>query len=254
MPYDETEMFLRVDAFREGKKIQDPVAMEREVRLMANDKLIARVKLSPGYEEEFALGYCFGEGLIKRLDQVKKINVMGNTIFVEAAAEFDLAYDNYLLSDCISGWRARVETEEVRVTSDYRVKAEEVLRNMRKLRRVSKVWRITGGVHSVALVSNDNFIVVEDISRHVALDKVVGLGIKSSVDFKKSYILTSGRLPGDMVLKVARLNIPIIASRTASLSSGIECALETNLTLIAFVRGKGMNIYTYPERIIHDRK
>ncbi|MDP6612779.1 MAG: formate dehydrogenase accessory sulfurtransferase FdhD [Candidatus Hydrothermarchaeota archaeon] len=53
-----------------------------------------------------------------------------------------------------------------------------------------------------------------------------------------------------MVIKVARVNIPIIASRTAPLSSGIECAQETKLTLIGFVRGMGMNIYTHPERII----
>lgn len=244
-------MFLEVEAFREGKKIKDYVALERELRLVVNDRPLARVKLSPGYEEEFALGYCLGEGLIKKPEHVKKVEVHKNTVFVKAAASFDIAYDNYILSDCVSGWRAHIETEDVWVTSDLRVPARDIYENMVKLRKQSTIWRKTGGVHSVALAGDGYFLLMEDVSRHVALDKVIGLGMKKGVDFSKSYILSSGRLPGDMVIKVARVNLPIIASRTAPLSSGIECALETNLTLAAFVRGKRMNIYTYPERIIN---
>jgi FdhD protein len=253
MFYDDEEMFLEVDAFREGKKIRDCVAVERELRLVVNDKPVARVKMSPGYEEEFALGYCLAEGLIRGIEQLKRIDVRENAAFVEAASSFDLAYDNYLLSDCVSGWRARVETEDVKVVSDLRVKEREIIHNMNKLRKFSEVWRKTGGVHSVALVGETHYLVVEDISRHVALDKIIGLGAKKGVVFGECYILTSGRLPGDMVIKVARMNIPIIASRTAPLSSGVECAMETNLTLAGFVRRGGMNIYTHPERIIRDK-
>jgi len=245
-------MFREVEAIKGGKKIKSFVAEERELRLIVNDRPVASVKLSPGYEEEFAIGYCFGEGLIESLDQILGVRVEENTAYVEADASFKLAYENYLLSDCISGWRAKIETGEVKVESDFdfEVKAEEILGNMQELRKRSKVWRRTGGVHSVALVSKNKFFMAEDISRHIAVDKVIGLGIKKRVDFATSYILTSGRLPGDMVIKVARVNIPIIASRTAPLSSGIECAEGTNLTLIGFVRGREMNIYTHPERII----
>lgn len=243
-------MFREVKAIKGGEKIKSLVAEERELRLIVNDKLVAGVKLSPGYEEEFALGYCFGEGLIESLDQVLGIRVEENTAYVEVDASFEVAYDNYLLSDCISGWRAKIETGDVKVASDYRVKASEIAENMQELRKRSGVWRRTGGVHSVALVTGNNFHMVEDISRHIAVDKAIGLGIKKGVDFATSYILTSGRLPGDMVIKVARVGIPIIASRTAPLTSGIDCAQETNLTLIGFVRGSEMNIYTNPERII----
>lgn len=243
-------MFREVEAIKDGKKAKCLVAEERELRLMVNDKSVASVKLSPGYEEEFALGYCLGEGLIESMDQVSGVRVEENTAYVEADARFELAYENYLLSDCISGWRAKIETGDVKVKSDYKVKADEILRNMQELRKGSEVWRKTGGVHSVALISGDGSLMVEDVSRHIAVDKVIGIGAKKGVDFGRSYILTSGRLPGDMVIKVGRVNVPIIASRTAPLTSGIECALETNLTLIGFVRGREMNIYANPERII----
>lgn len=244
------KMLRRVEAIREGEKIRDYVAVERELRLVVNDKPIAVVKLSPGYEEEFALGYCLGEGLIKDPEEVRRVRLVENTLEVKADASFDLAYETYLLSDCISGWRARIEAEKVRVASAFKVKARELMENMRELRRRSRVWLKTGGVHAVALVSGDSFLVVEDISRHIALDKVIGLGAKQGVGFGESYILTSGRLPGDMVIKAARVNIPIVASRTAPITSGIECAQETELTLVAFLRGRRMNIYTHPERII----
>jgi FdhD protein len=243
-------MFREVEAIKGGKKVKGLVAEERELRLIINDKSVASVKLSPGYEEEFALGYCFGEGLIESLDQVSEVRVEENTAYVEADASFELAYDNYVLSDCISGWRAKIEAGDVKVASDFKVKAAEILGNMQELRRRSRVWRKTGGVHSVALISGNDFHVVEDISRHIAIDKVIGIGMKKGMVFARSYILTSGRLPGDMVIKVARVNIPIVASRTAPLSSGIECAQDTNLTLIGFVRGREMNIYTHCERII----
>ena len=243
-------MFREVEAIKGGKKIKGLVAEERELRLIVNDKLVASVKLSPGYEEEFAIGFCLSEGLIERIDQVSRVTVEENIAYVEVDASFELAYENYLLSDCISGWRAKIETEGVKVASDFKVKVEKVLGNMEELRKRSRVWRKTGGVHSVALITENNFHMVEDISRHIAIDKIIGLGVKGGVEFGNSYILTSGRLPGDMVIKVARVNIPIIASRTAPLSSGIECAQETKLTLIGFVRGMGMNIYTHPERII----
>ncbi len=245
-------MFCEVEAIKDGRKTVDLVAEERELDLIFNDKQVARVKLSPGYEEEFAIGYCLSEGLIRDIKQIEEISVGENTAEVKADASVELVYENYVLSDCIRGWRARAVCEDIRVNSNFKVKSGEILQNMLELQKRSKVWRRTGGVHSVGLVGRgrDSFLNVEDISRHIAVDKIIGIGIKKGVDFSRSYILTSGRMPGDMVIKVARVNIPVIASRTAPLSSGVECAVETDLTLIGFVRGGGMSIYTRAERVI----
>lgn len=242
-------MMQKVKIFKNGEEVEEYVAVERELKLIVNDKTIAGVKLSPGYEEEFAIGYCFGEGLVKSMGSILEVKIVGNTANVKADANFEASYERYILSDCISGWRARIEAEDVQVVSDFKVSSKEILEKMRELREKSGTWEKTGGVHSVALVNRNNFLLVEDISRHIALDKIIGLAIKKSVNLSSSYILTSGRLPGDMVIKAARVNVPIIVSRTAPLSSGIECAEKCNLTLVGFVRGNRMNIYTHPERI-----
>ncbi len=239
----------KVKVFRNGEEIEEYVASERDLRLIVNDRVVAGVKLSPGYEEEFAIGYCFGEGLVKSLDSILEVKIVGNTANVKADANFEASYEKYILSDCISGWRAKIEAEEASVVSDFRVSGREILEKMQELKRRAEVWKKTGGVHSVAIVSRKEFLFVEDISRHIAVDKIIGIAVKKRIDFGSSYLLSSGRLTGDMAVKVARVNIPIIASRTAPLSSSIECAERCNITLAGFVRGNKMNVYTHPERI-----
>lgn len=239
----------KIKIFRNGEEIEEYVASERDLRLIVNDKVLASVKLSPGYEEEFAIGYCLGEGLVKSLNSISEVKIVGNAAYVKADANFEASYEKYILSDCISGWRARIEAEEVQVASDFRVSAGEIFEKMREMRDKAKVWRKTGGAHSVAIVSGKKFLFVEDISRHIAIDKIIGIAVKKGIDLSNSYVLSSGRLTGDMALKIARMNIPVIASRTAPLSSSIECAERCNLTLIGFARGKRMNVYAHPERI-----
>ncbi len=244
------EGWIRVRALKDGVEAWDEVAVERDLRLVINGRTIASVKLSPGYEREFALGYCLGEGFVKSREAIKSIEVAEDEIRVLADESVLAAYERYISSECLTGWRTRIKEEGIRVASKARFGAGEIFENMRRMQRESEVWRRTGGVHSAALVCGGTFLLVEDVSRHVAIDKIIGLAAERSIDFERSYILTSGRMPGDMVVKAARMGVPLIASRTAPIFSGILAAERTGLTLIGFVRGKRMNIYTHSWRIV----
>lgn len=81
------------------------------------------------------------------------------------------------------------------------------------------------------------------------MDKVVGIGLMKCVDLSCCVLLSSGRQSSEIVLKVARSGVPVVASVAGPLESGIHVARETGVTLICFARGKRMNVYTYPERI-----
>jgi len=96
-------------------------------------------------------------------------------------------------------------------------------------------------------------IIREDVSRHVAVDKVIGAAAKKGYDFSKCYIFYSGRMPADMLIKVIRVGIPIIISNAAPASSGIDVARAGNITLIGFVRNNRFTIYNAPERINLDK-
>ena len=235
---------------KDGVEGWDDVALERDVRLVVNGKTIASVKLSPGYEREFAIGYCLGEGFIREKEAIKSVEVGEAEIRVLADEGALAAYERYISSECLTGWRTRIKEEGIRVGSEARFSAEEIFKNMRRMQKQSELWRRTGGVHSAALVCGERFLLVEDVSRHVAIDKVIGLAAEAGIDFGRSYILTSGRMPGDMVIKAARVGVPLIASRTAPIFSGILAAERTGLTLIGFVRGRRMNIYTHAWRVV----
>jgi FdhD protein len=90
----------------------------------------------------------------------------------------------------------------------------------------------------------------EDIGRHNAVDKVIGTVALKNIGFSDKFLASSGRLTGDIVLKAARVGIPVLASLSAAVSSGVEAARLTGLTLIGFVRGTRMNVFTHPERVI----
>ena len=89
----------------------------------------------------------------------------------------------------------------------------------------------------------------EDIGRHNAIDKVIGDMLLKGLDFEDVFLTSSGRLTGDSVLKAIRAKIPIVASFSAAIESGIRLAFGYGITLIGFARGGRMNVYTHPERI-----
>src|SRR3990172_6000610 len=134
-------MIKEVTALQGGKRVKEYVAEERGLRLVVNGRTLAAVKLSPQYEEEFALGYCFGEGLIKDPKAIKWIRIEGDTAHIEADAAFDASYERYISSDCISGWRTRIEEEEITVSSEKKVAEGEIVRGMRELQRRSGAWK-----------------------------------------------------------------------------------------------------------------
>ena len=89
----------------------------------------------------------------------------------------------------------------------------------------------------------------EDIGRHNAVDKIIGFMVLNNILPKHKILLTSGRVSSEILLKTARCGIPILVSRSAPTDLSINLANRLGITLIGFVRGKRMNIYTYERRI-----
>lgn len=101
-----------------------------------------------------------------------------------------------------------------------------------------------------ALVGEGKFIVREDVSRHVAVDKVIGAGLKEGIDFSQSFIVCSGRIPPDRVVKLANVGIPIMVTKAAPTIEGLKIGENAGITLIGFLRNGRFNIYTHPQRIM----
>jgi FdhD protein len=107
-------------------------------------------------------------------------------------------------------------------------------------------------VHAAAIYRTDGSMVAlaEDVGRHNAVDKAIGVAALKQTDFSECFLTSTGRLSGDIVFKASKVGLPIVASLGAALDSGVAMAEAANLTLAGFVRGKRLNIYTFPERIL----
>ncbi|EKQ54328.1 MAG: formate dehydrogenase family accessory protein FdhD [Methanobacterium sp. Maddingley MBC34] len=228
---------------------EDEIVIDEQVNLIINEKFSRSFSISPEALEEFATGYLLGEGLVASIDGIKKIEIDGLNINMEIdLADFDIK-DLVVGSDCFGGWRYKIETIN-RVESEYTVSSNEIFQVMEKLRDEASVWQNTGGAHVAGMVYHGKFISREDVSRHVAADKVIGAAALENVDFSQAFMVYSGRMPADMMIKLARVGVPIIASNAAPTSSGYSVAFKAGITMIGFLRGNRFNIYTNPQRIL----
>lgn len=223
--------------------------------------------------EDFAVGYCLGEGLIKDYSDIKSIQLDGTNILVTTTLahdpEEDLEQEGIVQekkgncehacvcrlleyqgvnSDNAGGIRSELKTIEPN-TSDLKIDASQIIKDIEHLTDEAKIWQRTAGVHVAQLKYEAKIIIREDVSRHVAVDKVIGAASREGYDFSKCYISYSGRMPADMLIKVIRVGIPIILSNAAPAASGIDVAQTGNITMIGFIRDKRFTVFTAPERV-----
>ncbi|MCB1050949.1 MAG: formate dehydrogenase accessory sulfurtransferase FdhD [Acidobacteria bacterium] len=117
-----------------------------------------------------------------------------------------------------------------------------------------KCFSQSGGSHAAGLLNaqGELLLLAEDVGRHNAVDKVIGLHILGTKGpFGARALLLSGRAGFELVYKAAMVGIPLVASLGAPSSSAIELAREAGLTLISFVKDNRLNVYTHRQRFIH---
>lgn len=148
----------------------------------------------------------------------------------------------------IGTWRA---CDLPPIESSYKLLHSVIKRAIQNLNQEMPLFRRTGGTHGAGLADAQGnlLIVAEDVGRHNVVDRVIGKALQEGYPFSSSIMVCTGRLTGDLVLKVAVAGIPFLASISAAITSGIELAEMAGITLIGFVRGSRMNIYSHPDRI-----
>ncbi len=229
-----------------ASEVEDLVALDTKMVMVVNGEELGKFYLSPDDLEDFALGYLIDERYIKSQDDVIKM------VFEPKSIQVTLKdYQNDGRDDlaCYDGWYHRDQTIPS-VESELRVKSEKILQAYDLLIEKAEIWSKTGGTHVAALVDENHFIVREDVSRHVAVDKVIGAGLKESLDYSKSFLVCSGRIPPDRVVKLANVGIPIMVTKAAPTIEGLKIGETAGITLVGFLRNGRFNIYTHPDRII----
>jgi FdhD protein len=221
-------------------KAKERVVTEFGLSIRINGKHFTTNNITPMMEKEYTVGYLFGQGIIDNMDDIESLTVNGNI------AEVTLSKNKNKID------------QYPEICSDLKVQKEDIFAGVRAILK-SRIYAETEAIHSAGLFiqGSEPICIAEDIGRHNALDKIIGYALIHKVDFSHTFAVSTGRMPSDMVLKICRAGIPIVATKTAATNMGIEIGKKCGLTIIGFVResnlkaktSAGMKIYTNPQRI-----
>ena len=261
----------RVDA-RSINSTEDQIAVEEplEIRIRTAGEPkpgtpVTVTMRTPGHDEALALGFLFGEGLVRSMDDVADVGPCGTTgqvVAVQLAAGVAdprpaLQRSFYTTSSCGVCGKSSIEAitrliPKGRVGSSLRMTSATLRQLPEQLRASQSVFASTGGLHAAALVAPDGSLlaVYEDVGRHNATDKLLGaelrLGMRRPVH---SALLLSGRASFELMQKAAMADIELVAAIGAPSSLAVELAQSLGITLVGFLRATGFNVYNGAQRI-----
>lgn len=254
----------------------ETLVVEEPLEIRVNGAPITVTMRTPGSDIELAQGFLLTEGIISRRDDILSVrycrgaaedgsgfsqntyNVLDVTLAPGVPApDVDPTRNFYTTSSC--GVCGKASLDAVRLISKHgpgddptTVTVETLSALPEKLRDEQKVFAATGGLHGAALFTTDGtaLVVREDIGRHNAVDKVVGWALEQRrIPLSGTVLLVSGRASFELTQKAVMAGIPVLAAVSAPSSLAVDLASQSGLTLVAFLRGESMNVYTRPDRV-----
>ena len=243
-----------------AERKRDVVVKEGPVTIFLNDVDLVTLLCSPRNLDYLAVGFMFGEGLIKTKREIKKIfaDEKDGAVWVETREgkklDENILSRRFITTGCGKGLSfvdATGYKKGLKNKSRLRIPASSVTVLMREFQRKSELYRLTGGVHSAGLCDAKRILVFnEDIGRHNAIDKVLGECILKEIKIANPIMITSGRVSSEILIKAARSKIPVVISRSAPTDLAVRLACDLGITLVGFVRGSRMNVYSNGWRIV----
>jgi len=242
---------------------EDITTIEFALTIILNNQELVTLLCSPADLKYLAIGFLVSEGLLKSKDEIKKIAVDDQRGVVRVETEEDKGLVSQLLSRRLitsgggrgaSFYSDADAKNQAKVESQIVISAPQVFALVNQFQHRSQVYKTTGGVHSAALCDTKSILLFsEDIGRHNAIDKIFGECILTDLPTEGRLIITSGRISSEILLKIAKRNIPILISKSAPTNLGVKLAADLGITLIGFARGKRMNVYTDSWRVMTEK-
>jgi len=233
--------------------VEDIIAEEKRLIISVNGKEALKLYCSPVMVRELVVGFFMTEGIIQGNWCMERMTIQyDHDIFVDIPAEGEVSLEGgAITSGCVGGMTfekpltGEILKDEIKIDRDA---LREIFCDFQKR---SGLYNMTGCIHSAAVSDGRHLLVVaEDIGRHNAVDKVIGYCVLESIPMQDKIILVSGRLSSEIAGKCARWDIPIVVSRAAPTALAVDIAEKRGITMVGFMRGKRLNIYSHPGRII----
>jgi FdhD protein len=252
----------------------DLLAAEEPLGVRLNGEALTLTMRTPGDDIDLAAGFLVSEGVVRSAADVSQIRIctgdrcghgehegMGNIADVTLAPGVTLPEGlrrNFLTTSAcgVCGKASIRDICQLPTASlaDDQVPVQPLLLAQLpgRLREAQRVFSATGGLHAAGVFNakGELLTIREDVGRHNAVDKVVGWALREDrLPLAGCVLLVSGRASFELVQKAVMAGIPVLAAVSAPSSLAVELAEEAGLTLVGFLRGNSMNVYTAPQRI-----
>ena len=239
--------YLRVKGDR-AEETAGEVVREQPLTVTVNGERFITLLCSPVALEALVVGYLWMEKVIADPAEVVRLDVsaVDGRADVTLRAPVTLPTERILTSGCGGGITFRIDHRLFpRLESGLRVRPGQLARGMKALFAAAVHYQRSRGIHGAALFDGERLLAVaEDVGRHNAVDKVKGEALLREIPTEDRVLLSTGRISSEMLLKAARMGVPLVASRTSPTEMAVALAEQLNVTVCGYVRPDSLNLYT----------
>ncbi|MEO6596840.1 MAG: formate dehydrogenase accessory sulfurtransferase FdhD [Planctomycetota bacterium] len=247
----------------------DLLVREEPLLLVVDGQQLLTMR-TPGRDEDLALGFLLGEGIVQRASDVLSMQAIAGDADAQRAFELQitlrqppdslarsrLARTHEIRSSCgvcgIADPAAILDGTAPLLPGVPKVATAKIKELVDALRARQQLFAATGGCHGALVASADGTVTGfgEDVGRHNALDKAIGEAARDGADFAASLVILSGRAGFDLVVKCLRVRIPILVSVSAPSALAFDLCEGAGATLVGFARGDRHEVYCGAERLV----
>ena len=238
----------------QSESAERKVVAEYPLRLRVNGRDLATLVCSPHQLNFLLAGFFRLQGFIDSLDDILSMGVCSEYGLAELLLRTELPerLQPTLTSGCGTGIAYNLPQNLLDASQQHprSFHSQELFRLMQQLNDQAEQYRSHGGIHSAAIGDVDGLLLyAEDIGRHNTLDRLAGEALFKKIELQDKLLVTSGRISTEMVAKAARLGIGLMASRTSPTDKAIELCEQAGITLVGYLRGNSMEIYSHPQQL-----
>jgi FdhD protein len=229
------------------EEVKGEVVREQPLTVYVNGERFLTLLSTPVKLDALVLGYLWMEKVIGSLDDVTAMTIseVDGRADVTLARPVQLPTERILTSGCGGGITFRIDPRLFsRLDSALRVRPAALAARMKDLYAEAVQYRASRGIHGAALADADRLLIVaEDVGRHNAVDKIKGEALMRGIPTADHILLSTGRISSEMLLKAARMGVPLVASRTSPTEMAVGLAEQLGITVVGYVRPDSLNLY-----------
>jgi FdhD protein len=236
------------------REVKGEVVREQPLTVYVNGERFITLLASPRKLDCLVVGYLWMEKVIESVGDIRRLQVseVDGRAAVELTRPVELPRERILTSGCGGGITFRIDPRLFpRVESSLRVEPARLFERMKDLYREAVGYRASRGIHGAALADAERLMfMAEDVGRHNAVDKVCGEALLKGVPTRDRILFNTGRVSSEMLLKSARMGVPLVVSRTSPTEMAVSLAEQLGITVVGYLRHDAFNLYAGGDALV----